>query len=378
MPKFSYKYSVILPALLLAAIYLPKNFRSAEPVQIESSAGGLQVQRLATGLEHPWGMAFLPDGRLLVTERSGALRIFEKDGTLSKPLSGTPAVAAKGQGGMLDVAIDPAFSTNKLIYLSFSEPGDGGATTALGRGELQDEGIKNFQVIFRQHPRIDGPNHFGGRIVFALDGTLVLTLGERYKFDSAQDLSSHLGKLVRIKTSGEAPADNPFVNHKEANPEIWSFGHRNVQAAAFDPRTNDLWIGEMGPSGGDELNLITKGKNYGWPVVSWGNHYDLEDIPDHSTRAEFVAPVKHWTPVISPSGMIFYSGAMFKKWRMHTFVGGLTTKELVRIKIEENKVVEEERLPIGSRVRDVGEAPDGSIYLLTDASDGDILRIFAP
>lgn len=342
---------------------------------LDTSHGKLRLQRIIGGLNHPWGMAFLPDERLLVTERSGTLRILGQDGSISPPLSGTPTVFAEGQGGMLDVAIDKDFAKEGWVYLSFAEPGAAGASTAVGRGRLNEHSLLEFRVIFRQLPKVSGGNHFGGRILFGPDGMLYLTLGERYKFQPAQDLTGHLGALVRITPTGDAPGDNPFIGQAAARPEIWSYGHRNVQAAAFNPENKELWIGEMGPRGGDELNLIMKGGNYGWPVVSWGTHYNLQDIPDPPTRPDFVPPVKQWTPVISPSGMTFYSGAMFSKWRGDLFIGGLTTGELVRVKISGKRAVEEERIRIGSRVRDVAEAPDGSLYLLTDSRDGEVLRL---
>jgi glucose/arabinose dehydrogenase len=342
---------------------------------VHSDSGLIAVETLASGLDHPWGMAFLPDGGLLVTERAGTLRMLGTDRQLSQPLGGVPKVVAKGQGGLLDVALDPQFSGNSLVYLSFSEPGDDGASTALGRGRLVGNTIADFQVVFRQQPKVSGPNHFGGRIVFAPDGLLFLTLGERFKFEPAQDLSNHLGKTVRIAPGGAVPSDNPFVGRRDAKPENWSYGHRNIESAAIDPQTKALWIAEMGPQGGDELNLIEPGKNYGWPAVSWGEHYDGTDIPDPPTRPEFADAVKHWTPVISPSGMLFYSGTMFPRWRGHMLIGGLSSEGLVRLTFESGKPTSEERIALGARVRDVEQAPDGSIYVLTDEDDGDVLRL---
>ena len=341
---------------------------------VQCDGGAIAVERLASGLDHPWGMAFLPDGRLLVTERAGAVRILRTDHQLSPPLAGVPTVVARGQGGMLDVALDPQFSANSLVYLSFAEPGEDGASTALGRGRLEDGAIAAFQVVFRQQPKLSGPNHFGGRIVFAQDGLLFLTLGERFTFEPAQDLSNHLGKMVRIAPDGAVPADNPFVG-RNARKEIWSYGHRNIESAAIDPHTRALWVAEMGPEGGDELNLIEAGKNFGWPVVSWGKHYDGRDIPDPPTHPESADAVKHWTPVISPSGMLFYSGAMFPRWRGHMLIGGLSSHGLVRLAFDNGKPTHEERISLGARIRDIEQAPDGSIYVLTDEKDGDILRL---
>ena len=226
---------------------------------------------LAEDLAHPWGMAFLPDGRLLFTERAGQLRILNTDSTLSKPIKGVPEVFNQGQGGLLDVALDPDFQNNQLVYLSFSEPGDDStASTALGKGKLQDNRLEDFEVIFSQEPKIKGPNHFGGRIVFTPKGNLFLVLGERFQFDPAQDLSNHLGTIVRLNPDGSIPEDNPFIEQADAKDEIWSYGHRNIESAAIDPATNKLWVVEMGPMGGDEFNQSEAGRNYGWPVVSWG------------------------------------------------------------------------------------------------------------
>jgi glucose/arabinose dehydrogenase len=326
-------------------------------------------------LVHPWGMDFLPDGRLLVTERPGRLRILQRDGRLSQPLAGTPEVFARGQGGMLDVAVDPEFAKNRLVDLSFSEPGSGGASTALGRGRLAEDRIEGFQVIFRQEPKVSGPNHFGSRIVFAPDGKLFLTTGERYKFEPAQDVSSHLGKIIRINRDGSTPQDNPLLRVPGAKPEIWSYGHRNIQAAAINPQTGALWVAEMGPRGGDELNVPEPGRNYGWPLVSWGTHYDGTDIPNPPTRPDLADAIKQWTPVISPSGMIFYTGNLFPTWRGNALIGSLSRRGLVRIGVSASNVTGEEIIPLGARIRDVEQGPDGAVYLLTDHQDGHVLRL---
>lgn len=371
--------SLAIGCLVLAGAVAQSAAAQSGPRQVESvltSAGPIAVQQLATGLNHPWGMAFLPDGRLLVTERAGQLRILNQDHELSEPIDGVPQVWARGQGGLLDVAIDPEFQENRYVYLSYSKPGpDGKATTALGRGRFNDNRIEGFEDIFVEQPYIDGPNHFGGRVVFGEDGKLFLTLGERFQFEPAQDLSSHLGSIIRIMHDGSVPDDNPFVNQANALPEIWSYGHRNIQAAAIDPTTQQLWIVEMGPLGGDELNLIEKGANYGWPIVSWGMDYDGTDRPDPPTRPEFKDAVKHWSPVISPSGMLFYTGDIFGAWKGSALFGGLSGHELVRLKLQDGKVTNEERIPLPERIRDVEQGPDGMLYVLTDQENGDIWRI---
>ena len=342
---------------------------------VDSSVGTIAVDVLVDGLDHPWGMAFLPDGRLLVTERAGRLRILSTDNKLSGPLSGTLTVRAEGQGGLLDVALDPDFATNQTIFLSFAEPGEGGASTALARATLGDGRLDNVTTIFRQEPKVSGGNHFGGRIVFSPQKQLFLTTGERFQFAPAQDLSTTLGKILRLNRDGSIPADNPFVGRANAKPAIWSYGHRNVQGAAFEPATGALWAEEFGPAGGDELNRIERGKNYGWPLVSWGKHYDGREIPNPATRPDFADAVRHWTPVISPSGMIFYTGPMFPKWQGNILIASLGTLGVVRLRLEGGKVAEEERIALGQRIRDVEQAPDGSLYVLTDDSDGAIWRL---
>jgi len=343
---------------------------------IKAEAGPVKVEAVAKGLEFPWGLAFLPDGRMLVTERPGRLRIVEKNGSLSEPIKGVPEVFAHGQGGLLGVTLDPKFASNKLIYFAFSEPGDGDlAGTAVARAKLDDDSLDNVEVIFRQKPKVDGGNHFGGRVVFAPDGKLFVTLGERFKFDPAQDLSVDLGKIVRINPDGSVPDDNPFVGQDGKLPEIWSYGHRNVQGAAIHPETGKLWESEFGPLGGDELNIIEPGKDYGWPVVSWGKNYDGTEIPDPPTHPEFTDAIRHWTPVISPSGITFYTADRFPEWKGNLLIAGLSAEGIVRLTLDGEKVVGEERIPMGVRIRDVVQGPDGAVYALVDAGKGKVLRL---
>ncbi len=347
----------------------------ARDQSITSEAGPIRVESVAGGLAHPWGLAFLPDGRMLVTERPGRLRLVSKEGQVSDPVPGLPEIDARGQGGLLDVAIDPDFSSNGLVYMSYAEAGEGGASTAVARGRLADGTLENVEVIFRQKPKVGGSNHFGSRLAFAPDGTLFVTLGERFKFEPAQDNANHLGTVVRINPDGSVPPDNPFPDTPDALPEIWSFGHRNVQGAAIDPATGALWTIEFGPRGGDELNRPEAGRNYGWPLVSWGKHYDGTDIPDPPTRPDLADAVYHWVPAISPSGMSFYDGALFPAWRGDLLIGGLSSQALVRLDMENGRITGEERIDIDDRVRNVRQGPDGAVYLLIDRSNGEILRL---
>lgn len=342
---------------------------------IDTEAGRIKVETVVNGLDHPWGLAFLPDGRILVTERPGQLRLVSKDGALSEPLAGVPKVFAKVQGGLLDVALDPDFKANRLVYLSYAEPGEGGASTAVARGKLTDDGLKDVEIIFRQVPKVNGGNHFGSRLAFAPDGKLFVTLGERFQFTPAQDLSNDLGKIVRLNPDGSVPTDNPFVGRNDARPEIWSYGHRNPQGAAVHPKTGKLWESEFGPMGGDELNIPEAGANYGWPVVSWGKHYDGRSIPEPPTQPEFADAIYHWTPVISPSGMTFYTGEAIPGWRDNLLIGGLSSEAIVRLTLDGESVTAEERILMGTRIRDVAQAPDGSVYALTDEDNGKILRL---
>jgi glucose/arabinose dehydrogenase len=361
----------------LAVIVFVVAHVSALSTTMETEAAKLDVTIFAKGLEHPWGMAFLPDRRMLVTERPGRLRLVATDGTLSEPLQGVPEVYASGQGGLLDVTLDPDFKTNKLVYLTYAEPREGGAGTAVARGVLSDKGLDKVEVIFRQVPTIDGGNHFGSRLAFAPDGKLFVTLGERFQFGPAQDLSNDLGKIVRINPDGSIPEDNPFVGNKDARPEIWSYGHRNPQGAAIHPETGKLWETEFGPMGGDELNIPKAGSNYGWPVVSWGSHYDGTAIPKPPSHPEFADAIYHWNPVISPSGIAFYTGDAIPNWRGNLLIGGLSSEAIIRLTLKGETVKGEERLPMGTRIRDVAVGPDGAVYALTDEGDGKILRLSA-
>ena len=365
-------------ALLLIASPAPaqETPRSPTPPPVKLAA---KVVDVARGLEHPWGLAFLPDGRMLVTERPGRLRIATPDGTLSEPLSGVPPVYARGQGGLLDVAVSPGFAQDRLVYLSFAEPGDGGAGTAVARGRLGERGLESTQVIWRQAPKVQSPNHWGSRLVFRPDGTLFVTLGDRFSYrDRAQDLSVTLGKVVRINADGSIPNDNPFVGNKAARPEIWSYGHRNVQAAALDAR-GQLWTVEHGARGGDELNNPQPGKNYGWPVITYGVDYSGARIGEGTARAGMEQPVYYWDPVIAPSGATFYTGSAFPDWRGDLLIGSLSPGLLVRLRLQNGRVVLEERYlaDLRERIRDVVQSPDGSLYLVTDSSRGRILRVDA-
>ncbi|WP_414473522.1 PQQ-dependent sugar dehydrogenase [Microvirga sp. M2] len=339
------------------------------------------VETLARNLQNPWSLVFLPDERMLVTERPGRLRIVNTDGTLSEPIRGLPGVSAGGQGGLLDVALDPDFARNRVVYLSFSEDrGDGQNGTSVARGRLSDDGtaLEDVQVVFRQEPSYKGTQHFGSRLVFDRDGNLFVTLGERNDLrDQAQNLGNHLGKIVRIKPAGGAASGNPFLNREDARPEIWSYGHRNVQAAALHPATGELWTAEHGARGGDEVNIPRKGRNYGWPVISYGVHYSGQAIGEGTRKPGMEQPVYYWDPSIAPSGMTFYTGDKFPAWRGSILVGALAGKLVSRLEIDGDRVTGEERMlqGLGERIRDVRQGPDGLIYLLTDSPKGRILRM---
>lgn len=341
-----------------------------------------RVVPVASGLEHPWSLAFLPDGRMLVTERPGRLRVISLSGRLSPPLEGVPKVSARGQGGLLDIVLSPDFQRDPAVFLSYAEPVDGGARTAVARAEFADgptPALRHLTRIFGQKDAASGGNHFGSRLVFARDGALFVTMGDRFSHrDRVQQLDNHFGKIVRIRPDGSVPSDNPFVNQEGALPEIWSYGHRNVQGAAVNPATGELWISDHGPQGGDEIGIARAGENHGWPVITYGREYVTGfTIGEGSERAGVAPPLWQWTPSIAPSGLAFYTGRRFPDWRGSLFAGALKFRLLSRLVVAENRVIDEQRLltDLGQRVRDVRMANDGLLYLLTDENDGRLLRL---
>ncbi|MFK0090003.1 PQQ-dependent sugar dehydrogenase [Pseudomonas sp. NPDC090755] len=371
-----------IPTLLAAAL-LPLLAHGAPERDFKSEEGSVRVSTLAEGLRNPWALAFLPGGKdMLVTERPGNLRIITAEGKVGAPLSGVPEVWAKGQGGLLDVALSPGFKQDRLVYLSFAEVGEGGkAGTAVGRGRLSTDQarLEDFQVIFRQQPKLSVGNHFGSRLVFDRDGYLFIALGENDQRPTSQDLDKLQGKVVRILPDGTVPKDNPFVGRPNVRPEIWSFGHRNQQGAALNPWTGELWTHEHGPRGGDEINIPKPGKNYGWPIATHGINYSLLPIPE--ARGEhmdgMVDPHHVWEKSPAISGMAFYDNPRFKPWEHNLFIGALAGQELIRLELDGDKVVHEERLlgELKARIRDVRVGPDGYLYLLTDDADGALLKV---
>lgn len=340
------------------------------------------TETLARGLEHPWGLDFLPDGAMLVTERPGRLRVVSADGEISQPIEGVPEVDNRKQGGLLDVTIAPDFESSRTIFMSFSEPHeDSTNNTAVARARLSDDrsALEDVKVIFSQHPSVESTGHYGSRIVFQDADTIWVTMGDRQGDPvrkNAQDPTNLIGTVARINTDGSIPEDNPFVDHDENAPEIWSYGHRNIQAAAVHPETGELWTIEHGPRGGDELNLTEAGENYGWPTIAYGIEYRGGEVYEGRTEAEGMEqPVYYWDPVIAPSGMTIYTGDVFPEWQGDIFVGGLRSQRVSRLVLEDGRVAAEEWLEIGQRVRDVVQGPDGYIYLLTDEDDGWVMRI---
>jgi glucose/arabinose dehydrogenase len=345
-----------------------------------ASARDPYVATEIASFDQPWAMSFLPDGRLLVTEKAGSLYIVTRDGTKSKPLSGVPDVAYGGQGGLGDVVLHPDYASNGLVYISFVETGKGnarGAVVARAKLNLNDDGggtLANPDIIWRQVPKVSGRGHYGHRIAFSADGYLYISSGERQKFDPAQDMNQNLGKIVRLHDDGAVPADNPFSDQGGVTAQIWSLGHRNPLGIAFDEHGR-LWNVEMGPRGGDELNLVVRGANYGYPIVSNGDHYGGQEIPDHETRPEFAEPKVWWTPVISPGDLMFYSGDLFPEWKGSAFVAGLSAAALIRIGIEGDAAFEAERFDMNARIRAVRQGPNGAIWLLEDGQGGRLLKL---
>ncbi len=371
----------VLPTLtLLTALASPLSGEQTRAPAIPKSE--VTVQVLAKGLNHPWGLQVLPDGRLLVTERPGRLRIVDKDGKISAPVQGLPDVAANGQGGLLDIALSPKFSVDRTIFFSFAEPRPNGRSgTSIARAELALDAapisLTNVKIIFRQEPAIASGHHFGSRLVFGRDGNLFVTTGDRGAQDLVQKLDTHIGKILRITPDGAAPPDNPFVGRPGAKPEIWSIGHRNAQGAALNPLTGELWTIEHGARGGDEVNIPRKGNNHGWPVITYGRDYSGAKIGTGSTKDGMEQPQYYWDPSIAPSGAAFYVHDANSVWKGSLFVGALAGQHLTRLVLNGNSVVGEERLLTdrNERIRDVRVAPDGALYVLTDSTDGKILRI---
>ena len=353
----------------------------AQSQVFRSASGDLNVETVASGLVHPWALAFLPDGRMLVTERPGRLRIVTRDGKLSPPVEGLPPILARGQGGLLDVITDRNYAQNRTIYFCFADPADGGGRTAMARARLDDGAkpkLEELRIIFRQEGPLSSSNHYGCRIVHMPDNNLFLTMGDHYgPRDEAQNLRNHLGKIVRLRPDGSVPPDNPFVNRQDAKPEIWSYGHRNAQGAAINPASGKFWMHEHGPRGGDEINIPEAGKNYGWPVIGYGIDYSGARIHEGTHKAGMEQPIYQWTPVIAPSGMAFYGGELFPQWKGNLFIGGLATRILVRLELDGEKVAGEERLlgDLSERIRDVRSGPDGALWLVTDNAAGRVLRV---
>ena len=345
-------------------------------------ASALRTEAVARGLVQPWALAFLPDGRMLVTERSGRLRPIGDDGRPGAPIQGLPAVDATGQCGLLDLAVDPGFAGNRLLWWTFAEPGAGGNSTALARGRLAEDGsrLTEVQVVFRQAPKIASRLHCGSRIVFDRAGNVFVGLGDRFgEMQQAQNPSNHIGKVVRVARDGSAPTDNPFAGRAGAAPEVWSLGHRNIQGAALHPGTGELWASEHGPQGGDEVNVVRRGLNYGWPIVTYGRNYGSGTrIGEEGPKPGFEPPLHHWVPTsIAPSGMAFLTSDRYPGWQGSLFVGALRGLALVRLTLDGDRISGEERLltTLGKRIRDVRQGPDGWLYVVTEGGDGEVLRL---
>lgn len=368
-----------LAVLVMASPALATQTNAPKP----GNPTGAKAEVIAQGLLHPWGMQFLPDGRFIVTERPGRIRLVSRDGRVSEPLAGAPQAEGRGQGGMLDIALSPDFSSTRSVFISFTERRDrsGGNGTSVARAKLnlspENEKFENLEIIFRQQPAFAGGFHFGSRLVFARDGTLFVTLGERNIKQEAQNPRSHLGAIVRINPDGSVPSNNPFVGKKNAAPEMWSYGHRNPQAAALHPETGRLWAVEHGAQGGDEINIPLAGKNYGWPVITYGEDYGGGKIGVGTRREGMEQPIYYWDPSIAPSGMAFYTAAKYPQWKGNLFVGALKYRSLYRLVLKGDEIVGQERLlrDVGQRIRDVRQGPDGALYVLTDSSNGRILRV---
>ncbi|HEX2556514.1 MAG TPA: PQQ-dependent sugar dehydrogenase [Microvirga sp.] len=367
---------------LVAGLALAQPAIAQEAQRFRTQGHEVAVETVAGGLAHPWGLAFLPDGRMLVTERPGRLRVVTPDGKTSDPLQGLNiAIAARGQGGLLDVALDPRFSENRQVYLSFAEDrGEGRTSTSVFRARLDAAGtrLEDGRVIFRQDPPYASTAHFGSRLVFDRDGNLFVTTGDRFTLrQEAQNPANHIAKIIRITPDGKPAPGNPFLQREGARPEIWSIGHRNLQSAALHPQTGQLWTVEHGARGGDEVNVPQAGKNYGWPVITYGVDYSGAKIGEGTAKPGLEQPVHYWDPSIAPSGMAFYTGDRFPAWRGSVLVGALAGQHVSRLSLDGTRVTGEERMlrDLGERIRDVRQGPDGYVYLLTDRANGRLLRV---
>ena len=378
-----FRKTLIATLCTTALLTVPLTTYAADIQEFKSEQGSVTVEQVTQGLEHPWALAFLPDKQgMLVTERPGNLRVVAADGKLSKPISGVPQVWASGQGGLLDVVLSPDFANDRLVYLTYAEVGkDGKAGTAAGRGRLSADmsKLENFTVIFRQQPKLSVGNHFGSRMVFDRDGYLFIALGENNNRPTSQDLDKLQGKVVRLFPDGKVPPDNPFVGQKNVRPEIWSYGHRNQQGATLNPWTGTLWTNEHGPRGGDEVNIVERGGNYGWPLATDGINYSGEPIPEAKGKVVegTIRPFHVWEKSPAISGMTFYDASRFKAWDHNLFIGALASQELIRLQFDGDKIVHEERLlgDLKQRIRDVRRGPDGYLYVLTDEDNGQLLKI---
>lgn len=365
-------------AAIFAASCATQSANTAEPVFERSERHDFRIVEVAGGLDRPWGFAFLPDGRTLVTERDGDLRIVGPEGRVSDPVRGVPEAYATGQGGLLDVALHPDFAANGLVYFSYSGRGQGGVGTEVARARFFNDALTDLEVIFRQAPKVPGGRHFGSRLVFAPDGTLFISLGDRGSYiQEAQNPENHIGAMIRLNDDGSVPADNPFLGRAGIRPEIYSYGHRNVQGMALRPGTDVIWSHEHGPRGGDEVNILRPGANYGWPAITYGIDYSGAIISDKTEAPGMEQPVVYWVPSIAPSGMAFYDGDKFPEWQGNLFVGALAKAHLRRLVLDGDKVVAQEPLleQLYERIRAVRQGPDGYLYILTDSSDGQLLRL---
>ena len=366
---------VFLPAALSLAVVFPVHAIDENKIY-RSKEHTFRIETVADGFSHPWALAFLPDGRMLVTEREGQLNLVEREGGKHTRIAGLPKITARGQGGLLDVAVHPRFAENNWVYLSYVAQGEGGFGTHVGRGRLKGTQLTDFQVLFRATPFTDTGQHFGSRLVFDGNGHLFISLGDRNERNSAQQLDNHNGSLIRLTEDGEIPKDNPFVGRDKALPAIYSYGHRNIQGMTRHPQTGRIWLHEHGPRGGDEINTPEAGKNYGWPVITYGKEYYGPSIGP-AQKEGMEQPLHHWTPSIAPSGMVFYTGNAFPNWRGDLFVGALVQTHLARLRFDGSKVVNEEQLlkEEGLRIRDVRQGPDGLLYLVVDAGKAPVLRL---